>query len=290
MTAPGTAPSRQVENPALGEREFQFFSELIHSRTGICLKDSKRSMVASRLMRRLRALELADFARYRAYIEGGEDKEELTRLVNCLTTNKTSFFREEAQFEFLQGWLPRRAAERPAQMLRIWSAACSTGEEPYSIAVTALEALQEVSGLRILASDIDTEVLAAASRAVYPLASLDPVREPLRRRYFLRGTGDWQGHAMPKPAVTRQVDFRQLNLVDPRWPALGRFDAIFIRNAVIYFDRVTQRRLFERLAHLLEPGGLLFAGSSESLFWLSDLFLPVRHSIYRCKEALRSRL
>jgi chemotaxis protein methyltransferase CheR len=271
----------------IGEAEFRLFRELIHQETGIQLKDAKRSLVASRLGRRLRALGLGTFREYYELLQGPARAHELQEMINCITTNKTSFFREDAHFAFLKRWLPEVARQSPSRSVRIWCAASSTGEEPYSIAMTALEALSAGAGIRILASDIDTEVLKTAERGIYPEASLETVPVEYRRRYFLRGTGEWAGHTQVKQEVRAAVEFRQFNLIGPDAPMLGRFAAIFLRNVAIYFDRETQRGIFERLAGHLEPNGLLFVGSSESLFWLPELFVPVAHAIYRVKRAVR---
>ena len=269
------------------EAEFRLFRELIHRETGIQMKDAKRSLVASRLGKRLRALSLGTFREYYELLQGPARAHELQEMVNCITTNKTSFFREDAHFGYLKRGLPEAAAQSTSRSVRIWCAASSTGEEPYSIAMTALEALGAGAGIRILASDIDTEVLKTAERGIYPEVSLETVPAEYRRRYFLRGTGEWAGYAQVKPELRAPVEFRQFNLIGPAAPLLGRFAAIFLRNVVIYFSRETQRGIFERLAGHLDPNGLLFVGSSESLFWLPDLYVPVSHAVYRVKRAVR---
>jgi chemotaxis protein methyltransferase CheR len=270
--------------PAVEDAEFEFFRDLIHARTGIALKESKRSLVAGRLARRLRALGLDSFAGYRRYLETSDPAgAELALMINCITTNKTSFFREERHFAILADRL--QAAERAGQQVyRIWSAACSTGEEPYSIAITALAAVRRME-VRILASDLDTEVLARAEQAEYPLDSLAGMDGESKRSYFLRGCGESAGWAQVKPEVRRMVAFRHINLVAESWAIQTRFDAIFCRNVIIYFDRETQRRLFGRLAQYLAPAGLLFVGHAETLFWLDELLAPVEHSVYRVRAS-----
>jgi chemotaxis protein methyltransferase CheR len=268
--------------PAVEDAEFAFFRELIHARAGIALKESKRSLVAARLSRRLRALGLDSFAAYRRFLEAaGPSHAEWGLLLNCITTNKTSFFREEAHFAYLTDCL--RAADRAGQRTyRIWCAASSTGEEPYTLAITALDARSNMD-VRILASDLDTDVLARAQDAVYPIEALDEMDPQTKRRYFLRGRGEHQGFVQAKPNVRELVTFRQINLVSDPWPIHTQFEAIFCRNVIIYFDRETQRTLFERLTHYLAPGGLLFVGHAESLYWLEDLLMPVSHSVYRVR-------
>ena len=269
----------------VGDAEFAFFRDLIHARTGIALKDSKRSLVAARLGRRLRALGLESLAAYRRYLEGSDPGGgELRQMINCITTNKTSFFREEEHFDVLAEHLSS-AARDGQKSYRIWSAACSTGEEPYSIAITALET-DRPPDLRILASDLDTDVLAQGQRGVYALESLDAIDDRRKRRYFLRGSAANEGWAQVKPNVRDLVTFRRVNLVEEAWPIHARFDVIFCRNVIIYFDRETQRRLFERLAEYLAPRGLLFVGHAESLYWLGELFAPVAHSVYRRQERI----
>jgi chemotaxis protein methyltransferase CheR len=274
--------------PAVGDAEFAFFRDLIHARAGIALKETKRSLVAGRLARRLRALGLDSFAAYRRFLEAaGPSHEELGLLVNCITTNKTSFYREEAHFGFLGERIV--AADRAGQKsYRIWSAACSTGEEPYSIAITALESKCAMP-VRILASDLDTDVLARGEAAVYPIESLEEMDQPMKHRYFLRGCGESAGSVQVKPKVREMVTFRQINLVKEPWLLHTHFDAIFCRNVIIYFDRETQRTLFERLTQYLTPGGLLFVGHAESLYWLDELLVPVAHSVYRTRACAATK-
>jgi len=243
-------------------REFKLFRTLVHERTGIWLRDGKQVMLASRLSRRLRLHGMANFADYYEYVQKVKDSsDEIRELINCVTTNKTSFFRERHHFEFLANTVvPQiQSALRPGapRSVRVWSAACSTGEEPYSIAITLLEKLQApqsmksvslplhgpsrigLSGLatapgswkiEVTASDIDTAVLATATQAVYSEDSLVTVDTPLQRKYFLRGKDDMQGYMKVKPHVTRLVQFKRINLMDAQWPLDDLFDVIFFRN------------------------------------------------------------
>ncbi|MCW5978806.1 MAG: protein-glutamate O-methyltransferase CheR [Bryobacteraceae bacterium] len=264
------------------DEEFALFQKLIHEQSGIHLKETKRTLVASRLGKRLRQLGLSSLLDYYRLLKTSDPRgEELRRMINCITTNKTSFFREDQHFTFLRDALRARGS----RAARIWSAACSSGEEPYSIAMTILEALGETAAREacILASDIDTDVLAAAARGIYEEEGIQGVDAALRRRYFLCGRRAYQGLVQVKPLLRRMVEFRQINLISGAWPVHGRFDAIFCRNVIIYFDRPTQERLFERLTRHLEPDGFLFVGHSESLFWLTRLVRPVGHTIYRLR-------
>jgi len=230
------------------------------------------------------ALGLGSFAEYRSFLETSDPSgRELALMVNCMTTNKTSFFREGKHFAMLKTGI--RTAEGAGQKTyRVWSAACSGGEEPFSIAMTALAAARAIE-VRILASDLDTEVLASAQQAVYPMESLDDLDDGARRHFFLRGRGEREGWVRPKPAVRQLVTFRHINLIDEPWPMRTPFDAIFCRNVIIYFDRQPQARLFGRLARYLAAGGLLFIGHAETLFWLDELFVPIDHSVYRARHS-----
>jgi chemotaxis protein methyltransferase CheR len=286
-------------------REFKMFRTLVHERTGIWLRDGKQIMLASRLSRRLRHHGLASFADYYQLVQKIQDNgEELRELINCVTTNKTSFFRERHHFDFLANTVvPQiKAAAQPgaARTIRIWSACCSTGEEPYSIAITLLEALQArqrpPAGLpgacastggwkiEIVASDIDTVVLGAAARAVYPYDSLASVSQALQKNYFLRGKDDMQGQVKVKPDIARLVEFKRINLMDARWPLDARFDAIFFRNALIYFNQETQDVFLRKMAAYLKPQGYLFLGNSEHIPWLAEIFAPLNQTMYRLRD------
>jgi chemotaxis protein methyltransferase CheR len=274
----------------VGDEEFALFRALIHQQTGISLKEGKRNLLAARLHKRLKELGLGTLTDYYSYLKKKDAQgDELRRMVNCITTNKTSFFREEHHFHYLRDWLKEKAhqtaANRGQRRVRIWSAACSSGEEPYSLAITMLEALPPAAGwdLAILASDIDTDMLGRGESGVYESEGLEGIPDPLKRRYFLRGKGDLEGLVQVKPEVRRLVTFRRINLVDYPWPIHTSFDAIFCRNVIIYFDRETQRRLFERLLKHLAPDGRLFVGHSESLYWMTDLVTPLQHTVYRVR-------
>lgn len=275
-----TAPSmREFE---FSESDFQALRQLVKSLTGIHLTEQKRELVYGRLTRRLRALRLKSFAQYRELL--ARDSTELTELCNAITTNLTGFFREPHHFQYLrEHWLePLIAAAHASRRLRIWSAACSTGEEPYSIAMTVLETVPHPENwdIRILATDLDSEVLARARRGFYPrerTASLSPQR--LQRFFAVDREGRATGHRIA-PAVASLITFKQLNLMQPL-PMKGPLDVIFCRNVVIYFDKDTQRDLFARISRLQRSRDLLFLGHSESLFKVCDSYGLIGKTIYR---------
>lgn len=246
--------------------DFDRVRSLIGSLAGIKLNDSKENMVYSRLSRRIRALGLSTFTEYLDQLErnpGAEAQE----FVNAMTTNLTAFYREPYHFPVLAEFLQH--CRRPPT---IWCAAASTGEEPYSIAMTAADALGSSLRPRILATDIDTGVLATARRGVYSLEAAAPIPPAQLHRHFLKGTGPNAGRVRARPELGALIDFRQLNLLDTDWKLGGSFDAIFCRNVLIYFDKPTQRGLLERMAQALRPGGLLFIGHSENITDRRDLF------------------
>ena len=256
--------------------DFERVRELIYQRAGISLNAGKQAMVYSRLTRRLRENGQRSFADYLAWLERSGSDAEWQEFVNCLTTNLTAFFREEHHFQALVQDLRARAA-RP---IRIWCSAASTGEEPYSIAMTVVEALGASAPVRVVCSDIDTRVLASAQRGIYPADSrgLDPER---LRRHFLRGTGANAGSIRVRPELARMVEFRTFNLMSGSYASLGDpFDMVFCRNVMIYFDHATQRRVLERIHGVLRPGGLLYGGHSENFTDSRDLFRLRGKTIY----------
>ncbi len=256
--------------------DFERIRKLIHEQAGICLAPIKQDMVYSRLARRLRALKLTTFAQYVAVLESGDQREWET-FVNSLTTNLTSFFREAHHFDILRRHL-LQAQYRP---LRIWCSAASTGEEPYSLAITACEAFDSLTPpVEILASDIDTSVLATAQRGVYAMERIERLSPERLRRFFLKGTGTQAGHATVRPELQRLITFVRINLLDTRWPIQGPMDALFCRNVMIYFDKPTQYQILRRFAPLLRPEGLLFAGHSESFLHAADLFRSMGRTVY----------
>jgi len=264
-----------------GEDDFAALRALVKQHTGIHLTEQKRELVYGRLSRRLRALGLESFRAYREILERNEG-EELVQFCNAITTNLTSFFREAHHFQYLREQLLAQAADsRSARRLRFWSAGCSTGEEPYSLAMTIQEALPDVRrwDVRILATDLDTEVLARGARGVYEEERVRGLGTERLGRFFRS-----DGSAASSYAVTRElrdlITFRELNLMHTL-PMKGPFDAIFCRNVIIYFDKDTQRQLFARIAQLQRPGNILFLGHSENLFRVCDDYTLVGKTIYR---------
>lgn len=246
-------------------REFEFTSAqfdkirlLAKERAGIHLTEAKFDLVYSRLARRIRALRLRSFADYLGYL-AKNDEDEAREMINALTTNVTAFFRENHHFDFLADAASKRIQASP---IKVWCCASSTGEEPYSIAMTLMEARRP--DFRILASDLDTVVLRTAAAGVYPEARVEGVPPEQLRRWFMTGCGDRDGTVRVRPELQTQIRFRQINLMND-WPIKGPLDAIFCRNVIIYFERSTQIALFHRFADLLRPGGFLFLGHSESV-------------------------
>lgn len=249
----------------LSEAEFRKIADLLRQRAGIALPDTKRPLVYSRLARRLRALGLNDFGAYIRLVEGPDGAAEAIEMVSALTTNVTSFFRERHHFDALRDTVlpPLLARAREGGRLRLWSAGCSSGEEPYSIAMTLLGLCPDAARLdiRILATDIDPAILARARAGRYPAETLEPLTTAQRERYFDRVDDGWQ----VRPALTELITFRELNLA-AEWPVKGPFQVIFCRNVAIYFDRDVQERIWSGFADRLEsPDGFLAIGHSERL-------------------------
>ena len=255
--------------------DFQRVRTLIRAKAGIDLNPGKQNMVYGRLSRRLRECGHSSFRSYLDSLQRDSDPE-WQEFINCLTTNLTSFFREAHHFEMLAEEL-RKGGPVP---WRIWSCAASTGEEPYSIAITAVEALGSGQRVSIDASDIDTRVLASARNAVYATESASALGESRLRRFFLKGSGANAGSARVKPELRNMVSFRPFNLLSPRWD-VGPYDAVFCRNVMIYFDRATQRQVLERLHASMRPQAMLFVGHSENFADHRDLFQLVGKTAYR---------
>ena len=306
-----TLPTLDASPLAMDVRDFKVFRELIHRETGIWLRDGKQIMLAARLSKRLRHHGLSNFAEYGAYVQTVKDGgKELAEIINCVTTNKTSFFREMHHFDFLaQTLVPALLAGAllgRARSIRVWSAACSTGEEPYSIAISLLDALKAghapassapIQGLspsapggwqiEVVASDIDTVVLATAAQGIYDQDVLEEVPSAMRTRYFLRGKGDMRGQVRVKKEVAQLVKFQRLNLMDEKWPIDGLFDVIFFRNALIYFNRETQELFLRKMLRYLKPGGYLILGHSEHVPWLSDSAEALSNTVHQLRAQKR---
>ncbi len=269
----------------LSDADFDALRALVHRETGISLAVNKRNLVYSRLSRRLRALKLQSFSEYREMLESGGNGQEMVEFVNAITTNLTSFFRESHHFDYLKQHILAPLANRSGQRMRIWSAGCSTGEEPYSIAMSVCEALGDTprADVKILATDLDSDVLTRARNGKYSadnVKGLDPNR---RTRFFDEIHENGVTRYAVKSMLSRLITFKQLNLMH-ELPMRGPLDVIFCRNVVIYFDKDTQRRLFQRYARLQRPGDLLFIGHSESMFKVSDAYTLIGRTIYKRNE------
>jgi len=267
------------------EREFDYVDAdfarvkaIIYRKAGINLGDSKKQLVYSRLARRLRALQLNNFDEYLAYL--GHNKSEQQEFINALTTNLTAFFREPHHFSILSDYVRNR--KTASGKLRVWCAASSTGEEPYSIAMTLVEAYGTYAPpVEIIASDIDSSVLQFAAQGIYSLDRLDALSLEKKKQFFLRGKGRNSGSALVIDKLRQLVEFRQINLLDRDWQLGAGFDVIFCRNVMIYFDKPTQLQLLERMVRLLKPEGLYIAGHSESFSNASHLVKLVAKTTYR---------
>lgn len=273
----------RVREFVFGNEDFEALRKLVKELTGINLSDQKRELVYGRLARRLRALHLRTFADYRTFLASDGGKE-IIELCNAITTNLTSFFREAHHFDYLrEQLLQARAADRHgSRRVRIWSAGCSSGEEAYSLAMTVVEAIPDLRSwdIKILATDLDSDVLARAQRGVYPADRVRTLRPQRLARFFVEERGrDGPCYAVA-PELGALITFRHLNLMHPL-PMKGPLDAIFCRNVVIYFDKDTQRELFARIARLQRPGDLLFLGHSESLFKVCESYTPIGKTVYR---------
>ncbi len=284
-SAPNSArvPSDLVRSAVTGrefeftERDFEAVRKLIHARAGISLSAQKMDMVYSRLARRLRATGLKRFQDYIALLNGSGAEAEWEAFTNALTTNLTSFFREAHHFPILAEHLQARRDGK----LAIWCSAASTGEEPYSLAMTAVETFGSFDApVSILATDVDTNVLRKGEAGVYPLERVERLAPERVRRFFMCGTGSQEGLVRVRPELQRMITFRPLNLLDGAWPVRGPFEAIFCRNVMIYFDKPTQAGILRRFAPLLQPDGLLFVGHSESLFHVADTFRLRGKTVY----------
>ena len=254
----------------ISNKEFALFQRLIHRQTGIFLPEAKQALVVARLGRRLRGLGMHSFSEYFELVE--RDAAEHTLMLDAICTNETRFFREPRQFEFLESevlprWRTRGDAGLAPKRIRAWSAACSTGEEPYSLAMMLRTHFPLAAGwtVDILASDLSTKVLSAAREAVWPIERADDIPAEYRRAYMLRGIGAEEGKMRAQPNIRSMVELRRVNLNDDTYPVDEPFDLIFCRNVLIYFDRETKAAVIDRLSRHLSPTGLLFLGHSETL-------------------------
>jgi len=276
---PATGAAREFD---FSDQDFEKVRALIYARAGISLGPAKRDMVYSRLARRLRALGLTRFSDYLDMLQINGEEEEWEAFTNALTTNLTSFFREAHHFPILAEHL----LKSPGRNSTVWCCASSTGEEPYSLAITAVEAFGTFNPpVSIIATDIDTQVLNKAEAGVYPMERLEKMSPERIRRFFLKGSGGREGYAKVRPELQKLITFKRLNLLDSGWFVRGPIDVIFCRNVMIYFDKQTQAKILRRFAPLMRDDALLFAGHSESLFHVSDVFQLLGRTVYRLTGA-----
>jgi len=257
--------------------DFNRIKDLIYRHAGISLHEGKQAMVYGRISRRLRDTGHRSFADYLKWLESQGDVGEWQAFVNALTTNLTSFFRENHHFVELARLL---RAGPPGHDWKIWCSAASTGEEPYSIAITLADALGLNGRFQIWASDIDTKVLATAARGVYKLEGLKNLSQAQLQKYFLKGRGDNEGLARVRPELQRHIEFLTLNLIEDHWSLRESFDVVFCRNVMIYFDHATQRQVLARMHRLIRPKGALFVGHAENFSDLKDQFTLRGKNIY----------
>ncbi|MFK7735808.1 MAG: CheR family methyltransferase [Pirellulaceae bacterium] len=283
LTSPIAANSAQLTTP-----QFKLFRELILKETGISIAENKLDFVQSRLKSRLRALNIASFSDYFELLTSKRVGGEMQEMINRITTNKTHFFREQHHFDYLNEVVFPQIIDEAQQgkrekKLRIWCAAASTGEEPYSLAISTHDAFSRQRGwdIRILASDIDTKVLAKAEQAEYPLEALDELPRDIVQKHFVDSGNTEEQLVRMQPKVAELVAFRQVNLLGDVWPIRTQFDIIFCRNVLIYFDDETQKTLMTRMSKYLKPDGSLFIGHSESLSSIANVYTRVGKTVYR---------
>ena len=261
---------------AFTSKDFDRVRGLIYKRAGIALAPGKQEMVYSRLARRLRARGMTSFVSYLDDLEAGRLSDEWEPFTNALTTNLTSFFREAHHFPILIEHVKKLNGQ-----ISVWCSASSTGEEPYSIAMAMCEAFGTLNPpVHIIATDIDTNVLATGANGIYAIDRLEKMADERAKRFFLRGKGDQQGMVRIRPELRQMITFKQLNLLADSWPLTGQFDVVFCRNVMIYFDKVTQGKILARFVPLMKPDALLFAGHSENFLYVSDAFKLRGKTVY----------
>jgi chemotaxis protein methyltransferase CheR len=282
----------QLQGPKLSERDFLRFSDFIFSECGIKLTPAKKTMLSVRLFKRLRTLGMTSFRQYFEYVSSPKGRtEELVHMIDVVSTNKTDFFREPGHFDFLMRQslpnLIRTNRFSSLNKLNVWSAGCSSGEEPYTLAMVLADFFEKrhAGDYTVLGTDISTRVLALARRGIYPETVVKPIRPMLKHKYLMRGKGSWEGYYRIVPELCNHVIFQRLNLNEGRNFGINRLmDIIFCRNVIIYFDRQTQIKLFEKFYAQLAPGGYMFIGHSETLHGINGQFTPMAPSIYRKPE------
>jgi chemotaxis protein methyltransferase CheR len=264
----------------LSTKDFRLFQSLVHREAGIFLSDQKRALLIGRLAPRMRALSIASFNQYFDHVSA--DRDELVLMLDAICTNETHFFREPKQFDFLEQQLIPAWRAEGRRNVRIWSAGCSTGEEPYSIAMLLAHHLPETT-IEIVASDLSTKVLDRAAAGIWPIERAKEIPIVYRKEFMLRGHGPQEGKMAAKPELTSLIRFARINLNHDSYPLAGRFDLIFCRNVLIYFDAPSKRRVIDRLLDRLDPAGYLFLGHSESLNQY-DRVRAVGPTVYAQKE------
>jgi len=276
-------PSRELSF-SLPDKEFNYICEFVYEKSGIVLNSSKREMVYRRLTRVIRERKLSSFSEYCQLLKDNNESE-TNYFINAITTNLTSFFREKHHFDYLiSSELPKLLeVNKQNKKIRIWCSACSTGEEPYSIATVIYEVCSlhiSTWDIKILATDIDSDVINKAKLGVYDKCRVEDIQKKYIKNYFIKGTGQHENKIKVNPKLQKLITFKQLNLLH-EWPMKGPFDIIFCRNVIIYFDKETQELLFERLYNMLIPGGVLILGHSESLGKYNQYFENIGRTIFR---------
>ncbi|OGT15816.1 MAG: chemotaxis protein CheR [Gallionellales bacterium RIFOXYB12_FULL_54_9] len=280
----------EMKDPSLREfhftaQDFQRVRKMIYDHAGISLNDSKQELVYSRLSRRLRATGIRSFSEYLKLLEQN-DEQEWEAFANSLTTNLTSFFREHHHFPLLADQLKKIGQTRT---IVLWCSASSTGEEPYSMAMTAVDAFNSFTPpVKIIATDLDTNVLDTARRGVYAMERVEKLSEAVIKRFFFKGTGAQEGFVKVRPELQNMITFRKLNLLDATWPIRDRVDAIFCRNVMIYFDKETQLAILKKMAPLLRSEGLLYAGHSENFYHAEAYFKLRSKTVYELSAHMKT--
>lgn len=265
----------------VSDENYEFLRKLVYDQSRIHLGPDKKALVTARVAKRLRALRLPDYDAYCALLKSSKGRDELANLIDVISTNHTHFFRESRHFDFLREVaIPQWRARGPGRF-RVWSAACSSGEEPYTLAIVLSDAAGLEANWRIFATDISTRMLETARAGIYSADRLAHIQPERRPRYFQRGVGAWEGQFRLRESLRERVEFSHLNLLQSQYPFSTRFDAIFCRNVMIYFDRETQETLIQKLTQHLEPGGYLMVGHSESLNGIRHGLVPLQPALYQ---------
>jgi len=275
-----------MNSSELSDQYYERISQLIYEQCGINLHDGKKELVKARLGKRLREGNFQSFSEYYKFVTTREGTDELIAMIDSISTNLTYFFREESHFQRLQT-IVKSLLDNPAGQrrknpgIRIWSAGCSTGEEPYSLGIAVKEALNgSPANVKIMATDISTRVLKIAVSGVYPLEKTKKISSPILRKYFQKGQGKWDGYVRVKQEINNMIDFSRFNLMETPYPS-AKYDIIFCRNVMIYFDKQTQANVVKNFHNCLNISGYLFIGHSESLSGLEHEFKYIEPSVYR---------